>query len=121
MNKKKAAVIGAFHVVATYRAEQFRGDYSFPYIKFKNHYEEKFLDALSDKMGYYRLSTVKSYIYHMGNKIDELSKVSEKDEQLILNPEIFFKIRPFKKKSKLKIQFIRAIGTIFMKFKWKKY
>jgi hypothetical protein len=118
--KKKPVVIGAFHVVATYRAEQFRGDYSFPFVKFKNHYEEKFIDALCDKVGYYRLSTVKSYIYHMGNTIDELSKIPEPEEQLILNPEIFSAIKLFEKKSKLKVQFIRAIGTIFMKYKWKK-
>ena len=56
----------------------------------------------------------------MGNTIDELCKVQEIDNQLLLNPEVFKKIEPFKKKSKLSIQFVRLIGTIFMKYKWKK-
>lgn len=120
IRKPQPAVIGAYHVVSTYRTEQFHGDYSFPLIKFKNSYEEKFLDALCDKVGYYRLSTVKSYIYHMGNTIDELCNVQQPTTKLLLNPDVFKKIELFKKKSKISIQFVRLVGTIFMKYKWKK-
>ncbi|MBT0608451.1 glycosyltransferase family A protein [Aequorivita echinoideorum] len=64
------AIVGAGHFVATYRTELFKGEISFPEIKFKNGYEDKFIDSLADKRGYYRLSTVDLKAYHIGTQLD---------------------------------------------------
>ena len=71
--KNPSAIVGAGHFVATYRSELFKGEENYPRIKFKNGLERKFIDSLSDKKGYYRLSTLKTFAYHMGNNIDEHS------------------------------------------------
>ena len=70
LDKKVKAIIGCGHFVATYRSSLFSNQKNFPELKFKNGYEDSFIDVLGDKKGYYRLSTVKSFAYHMGNKID---------------------------------------------------
>lgn len=69
-NNKKA-IIGASHFVATYKTALFRNIYTFPEVKFKNGYEEQFIDILSFKKGLYRLSTQETFAYHMGNTVDE--------------------------------------------------
>lgn len=70
-NKKIKAVLGATHFVATYRKKIFSVNKSFPQLKFINGYEDLFIDKPSDVLGYYRLSTLKHYSYHMGNRIDD--------------------------------------------------
>ncbi len=72
--KKVSALIGCGHFVATYRKELFNGKYENPKIKFKNGLEREFIDSLSDEKGYYRLSTVETYAYHMANNLDEHSR-----------------------------------------------
>ena len=73
--KDTNAVVGAGHFVATYKAYIFRNQVEFPKLKFKNGYEEKFFDVLPSYYGLYRLSTLNTFVYHMGNTItqDELS------------------------------------------------
>lgn len=65
------AIVGASHFVATYKTAIFRNIYTFPQVKFKNGYEEQFIDILSLKKGLYRLSTNGTFAYHMGNTIDD--------------------------------------------------
>ncbi|WP_167597903.1 glycosyltransferase family A protein [Leeuwenhoekiella sp. ZYFB001] len=72
--KNVNALIGCGHFVATYRNELFEGKKNQPLIKFKNGLEQEFIDSLSDEKGYYRLSTVKTYAYHMANNLDEHSR-----------------------------------------------
>ncbi|MEH6659130.1 glycosyltransferase family A protein [Leeuwenhoekiella marinoflava] len=72
--KGKNAIIGCGHFVATYRSELFKDKTNYPIFKFKNGLERDFIDALSNEKGYYRLSTPKTYAYHMANNLDEHSK-----------------------------------------------
>ncbi|MFI8378756.1 glycosyltransferase family 2 protein [Leeuwenhoekiella sp. NPDC079379] len=65
-----SVIIGAGHFVATYRTKLFHKYNNQPEYKFKGGYEDEFLDKISDKQGFYRLSTVKTYAYHMGNVLD---------------------------------------------------
>jgi len=77
-------IIGCGHFVATYRSELFKGKIEQPKIKFKNGLEREFLDSLSDEKGYYRLSTLQTYAYHMANNLDEHAKsVKEKGENQV--------------------------------------
>jgi hypothetical protein len=64
------ANIGAGHFVATYKSILFEKKGAFPKMKFVKGYENDFIDVISDKFGLYRLSTVKTFAYHIGNKID---------------------------------------------------
>ena len=90
LGKEVKAVVGAGHFVATYRAAIFKGETSFPEIKFKNGYEDQFIDVLADKKGYYRLSTTETFAYHIGNNLDK-------------NVEILSKRKGEKLKLKLKL------------------
>lgn len=112
------AVIGAYHVVATYRAVQFRNVYTFPRLKFLNSYEENFIDCLADESGFYRLSTLKSYIYHIGNKLDEVCFSHENKSVQKLSEEIFGGIQPAAAESKIMRFLKRSAGRVFIKFKW---
>ena len=68
-NKKGKAVIGCGHFMATFRAEVFQEAPS-EVCKFKivGGSENNYLDKPNDKGGYLRLSTLKNYGYHLGNK-----------------------------------------------------
>ncbi|RXG12331.1 glycosyltransferase family A protein [Leeuwenhoekiella aestuarii] len=68
--KDTNAIIGCGHFVATYRSSLFKGTYKYPKLKFKNGLEREYIDRLSDHKGYYRLSTIETYAYHMGNILD---------------------------------------------------
>ena len=87
--KNANALIGCGHFVATYRSELFKGKNEQPKLKFKNGLEREFIDSLSDEKGYYRLSTVETYAYHMANNLDEhstslsLEKESKVSEDLV--------------------------------------
>lgn len=70
-NNSFKAVVGAGHFIATYRTVLFQNEKSFPSNVFVKGEEIDFMDSLSDKKGYYRLSTNKTYAYHLGNRIDE--------------------------------------------------
>jgi hypothetical protein len=96
LDGKVKAVIGATHFVATYKSAIFKDQDTFPKIKFKNGYEEKFIDFVADIKGLYRLSTVKTYAYHIGNKIDEVVAEYKAGDSALINPAIFDAI-PLKK------------------------
>lgn len=114
---KTQSIIGAYHVVATYKTTQFQNSTQFPKVKFKNSYEEFFIDNCSDKLGLYRLSTVQSYMYHMGNTIDDtaLHHIKNNNSIKLEKPII---------KTNLKIlnyYYVfanRIMGRVFIKFKW---
>ena len=82
--KNANALIGCGHFVATYRSELFEAKKNQPLIKFKNGLEREFIDSLSDEKGYYRLSTVETYAYHMANNLDEHSRsfILEKENKV---------------------------------------
>ena len=118
MEKPSPAVIGAYHVVATYRTVQFRNVYTFPKIRFRNSYEEKFIDYLANRSGLYRLSTIGNYIYHMGNTVDDVSNMHQNHGADMISRDDFSRIRP----AAIESGFVRAIkynlGRIFTKFLW---
>ncbi len=64
------ACLGATHALATIKRDiiQFLPLKKVEYV-FKNGYEHDYLDFKVERMGYYRLSTIKCYAYHMGNSI----------------------------------------------------
>jgi len=119
-NNKYIAVVGAYHVVSTYRTEQFRNCYSFPDLKFKNSYEEYFIDYLSEAKGLFRLSTLKTYAYHIGNRIDGVVQ----NHDFIPKNRIeksFFDTIVMKNKQYKAVVLIRALmGRFFIKFLWNK-
>ena len=64
------ACLGAGHFIATYRREVFdKLPFKKPKYVFKNGDEEFFLDQPIDKLGFYRLSTIDTFVYHLGNNI----------------------------------------------------
>jgi glycosyltransferase involved in cell wall biosynthesis len=93
LDGKIKAIIGAGHFIATYRSDLFKGLHNFPEKVFENGYEDQFIDQLADIKGYYRLSTVETHAYHMGNKIDDyieslsiINDSSAKPATIILSP-----------------------------------
>jgi hypothetical protein len=119
-NKDCTAVIGAYHVVSTYRTEQFRNCYSFPDLKFKNSYEEYFIDSLAEANGLFRLSTLHTYAYHIGNKIDSIVRNHDYVPRDKIEKSFFDGIVMKNKQSRI-IIFIRALmGRFFIKFLWNK-
>lgn len=67
----QSAIVGATHCVATYRRTLLELQQK-KQIKtvFKNGLEYKYLDVVPDLYGFYRLSTMHCYAYHIGNRID---------------------------------------------------
>lgn len=109
------AIVGASHFVATYKTALFRKTYTFPQVKFKNGYEEKFIDILSLKKGLFRLSTQKTFAYHMGNTIDNEMFINQIDDEGKMN-EVDFQDIDYKiSKSKIifhKVYVLKAIKKI---------
>lgn len=118
LDKKVKAVIGSGHFVATYRKEVFDFEPPFPEIKFINGYEKKYLDEPSDKLGWYRLSTVKNFAYHLGGKVDEFILNVKFDSNLILQESLISNIQ-----KPLKFRNFFTIRSLVFKilFKLKKY
>ncbi len=114
------SVIGAYHVVTTFRKEQFRNVFTFPEMKFVNSYEDEFIDYLSDVNGLYRLSTINTFAYHIGNKVDTVMKNNIYDPSLIIDNKIFSSIKGFSKNPTFYIFLNRILGRFFIKFKWNK-
>lgn len=88
LNKEPKAIVGAGHFVATYKSDIFKEETLFPSVKFKNGYEDEFIDVLADKKGGYRLSTVETFAYHMGNNLDENIKTLSQGGGPLLQPEL---------------------------------
>jgi hypothetical protein len=93
LDGKTKAIVGAAHFVATYRSTIFKNEIAFPEIKFINGYETAFIDNLADKKGLYRLSTHKTFAYHIGNKMDSFAENYVYDAILIINPDTFRHIK----------------------------
>src|SRR5690606_16340551 len=104
--------------VATYRTEQFRNVYTFPEVCFQNSYEELFIDCLADDSGFYRLSTLESYIYHMGNTLDDVSFTHKNSEKSKVSIKTFNQIVHIKKSARWVWLLNRSIGRMFVKLKW---
>ena len=84
----KLAVVGSGHFVATYKSYLFKKETIFPIMKFEDGYEKKFIDILSDISGLYRLSTIHTYAYHMGNTIDHnVERLSNKSGDKIVKSD----------------------------------
>lgn len=109
-------VLGSGHFVATYRKEIFNSTDNFPEIKFLNGYEDLFIDKPSDKFGLYRLSTPKTYAYHVGNKLDDFTKQTTFNEKFKIKPEFFLKIK-FPSKSLIPYWIKSIIFRILKKIK----
>lgn len=87
------AVLGAGHFIATYRNSVFKLSSEFPEMKFLNGFEDLFLDEPADRYGWYRLSTSKSYAYHIGNRIDDFVLNINFDDNQLVDLKLFRKIR----------------------------
>lgn len=99
LKRKVNAILGAGHFVATYRKEVFKANLPFPVWKFKNGFEDLYLDEPTDKFGWYRLSTSKSFAYHLGNRVDDISENLNFEEVHELDKNIFAEIQtPLKSK-----------------------
>ncbi len=67
---EKQVCVGAGHFIATYRKDVLdKIKVERPVYVFEDGAESFHLDHPIDKLGYYRLSTVKSFVYHLGNTI----------------------------------------------------
>ncbi len=111
-------IVGAYHVVSTYRTEQFRNIYSFPEFKFLNSYESDYIDCLADKKGLYRVSTQNTFAYHIGNKIDDVVEKHQYDSSKVVKPELINGVQEYKEQYNFSIFIKRIIGRIFIKFLW---
>jgi hypothetical protein len=100
IKSKPSALLGANHYVATYRRKVLSYHSDFPEKKFKKGYEEKFLDEPADILGYYRLSTGKSFAYHMGNRMDNVKADLSFSQNMLIEND-FFKDIPEAKSSKI--------------------
>ena len=91
LKKEPKAIVGAGHFVATYKSAMFKGEVKFPHRKFENGLENEFIDKLCDRKGWYRLSTVYTFAFHMGNNFNaryillEKTKKNTTTKTLIIN------------------------------------
>jgi len=69
IKKNSEALLGAAHFVATYKKSLFEKEFKKVSYVFENGLERDYLDVLAQKSGLWRLSTVKSYVYHMGDSL----------------------------------------------------
>ncbi|WP_139958083.1 glycosyltransferase family A protein [Flavicella sediminum] len=110
------ACVGSGHFVATYRNVFKEFECVKPVYVFKNGDENFYLDLQFDQLGYYRLSTLETKAYHLGNTIPEwtntvkhkgsktLIKATNKIKHRFHLPQYFF--RKFIYKVLKKIKFI---------------
>lgn len=110
LDYKTKAIVGATHFVATYKSEIFRYETTFPETKFVNGYETAFIDNLTDKKGLYRLSTLNTYAYHIGNKMDVFTKNYVFNSEIFIDPNTFADIKRLEKRKILFVPyFIKKI------------
>ena len=118
LEKPFPVVVGAYHIVSTYKTLQFRNIYTFPEQIFKNSYEDGFIDYLADKKGLYRLSTIKTHIYHMGNVNEDFIEINN---DFVNEEEIDFCKINLKTDSQIFIFFNRMLGRFLIHFKWNRF
>lgn len=82
------ACLGAAHFVATYRRDIFLQNVKrkVPYV-FINGLEREFIDRLANDVGLWRLSTVDSLVYHIGNRL--LKSIEQHDMKYYVGSIIF--------------------------------
>jgi len=105
------ACLGAGHFIATYRREVFdKLPFNKPKYVFKDGDEEFFLDQPIDKLGFHRLSTIHTFVYHLGNHIPKW--VSEYRHQ---TPE---DIQEMKDVKKIKKEFFNFFDIPYRGVSW---
>lgn len=76
-NRNDKYIIGATHYIASYRKEVFENKYfkklNIPEVFYEG-IEYFNIDCMIDRLGYYRISTIKPNAYHLGNTIPEFIK-----------------------------------------------
>ena len=97
LKKEPKAIVGAGHFVATYKSAMFKGEAKFPVTKFKNGLEKEFIDELCDRRGWYRLSTVNTFAFHMGNNLEENQLYSQPKKDLLMSKKLFKESLVYKK------------------------
>lgn len=73
-NNNIKACLGSAHFIATYKKNIFfndKLDKKIPSV-FPNGLEEIYIDALANKFGLWRLSTIENLVYHMGNIFEDI-------------------------------------------------
>lgn len=114
LEKNKIQVcIGSGHFIATYRKEVLdKIKVIKPKYIFEDGAESFHLDYPIDKLGYYRLSTINSYAYHLGNTIPKW--VQNYDFDVIITSEINIKTKLLKTYFPYKLKEI--ISKLYRKF-----
>lgn len=97
LDAQPKAIIGAGHFVATYKKEIFKTNLPFPEMKFKKGYEELYLDNPSDRLGWYRLSTVKTFAFHMGGEVENFLKSTIFEKRDLVTKQEILGIKSSKK------------------------
>lgn len=111
------ACVGSGHFVATYKNIFKKLPSHNPKYVFRAGDENIFIDTPFDQLGFYRLSTIDSYVYHLGNKVPNWVIKYEHLDQLQINirekihlkftKNTFFKLKVFFFKIKYSTQKIR--------------
>ncbi len=117
--KDKKYFVGSTHCVATYRTVIFHNHtLSFPLYKFKNGYEKEFIDVLATQKGFFKLSVLSFYAYHMGNNLDLVSDKIIYDSSKIIDKSVFESIRSFRSNLLPFIYLKRLFGRFLIKYFW---
>ena len=114
-NNKVKACVGCGHFVATYKNVFNKIPLLKPEFVFKSGDEDEFLDMQFDKLGYFRVSTIIAYGYHLGTTVP--SWVTE--YEFNLNNQAYINLIELKKIKKSKVNYIikRLIFKILKKYK----
>lgn len=113
-NKNTEACVGATHFVFTIKKDFLNlNNLKGPDFVFRNGDEKKYLEKFIEENGGYRLSTIDTYAYHMGNNIDIwIDRYLHKSEQLKVD------IKNVRKKphiTKLNFLFIKVLFKMLSK------
>ncbi|GAA4772131.1 MULTISPECIES: glycosyltransferase family A protein [Flavobacterium] len=114
LNKKGVkVVIGASHFASTYRKQVFTEmKLEKPIFVFPGG-ELKFIDTPIDKLGYYRVSLIKAFAYHMGNNVkQELLQSSLENKKLVCSNTSLTALKPLVLPYIIKIFFTRIFRKL---------
>ena len=114
-NNEEKAVVGAGHFVATYRNSLFEPtlikNTSFALGGIS---EQQILDEPAEKLGYWRLSTLDNYAYHMGNVLEDWM-VTKYNTINFLNKNIEAQFIPSKNSSSFMVKLYRFFSILLVK------
>ncbi|ESU22181.1 hypothetical protein FEDK69T_21610 [Flavobacterium enshiense DK69] len=126
-NNSFKAVVGSGHFVATYRGEIFNTLKKYSGFSMGGDSERVFLDEPTIKNGFWRLSTLDNYVYHMGNtKEDWMELEVESAFYDTKNNDNFIVVKGIKDKNVVnwlkfklvpKILFKKGIWQLFLRYK----